>query len=254
MTLSDIFGAVASLFGRPMAQASSDTTVQATDHAASPASTPAPVVATTRAITVLSAAPVAPLPVTPAPARDARKTSSWLDLCLPVTKHFESCELVAYCDPASPRGRAIAADGLWNAYLRDRTIGDHQKYALLSPTPWTCGYGSTGSDVTRETKWTQSQADARLAQQLLDAGASVDHFVKVRLTACEKAALADFVFNEGQGHFASSTLLLKLNAGDTTGAAAQLLVWNMAGGHVYAGLEARRQAEKQLFTTGAWQP
>lgn len=253
MTLSDIFGAVAGLFRRPVEQASSGATVQAVKPAASAASIPAPVTLTAPVITVSSAAPVAPLPVTPTPS-PARETPSWLDLCLPVTKHFESCELVAYCDPASARGRAIATDGLWNAYLRDRTIGDHQKYALLSPTPWTCGYGSTGSDVTRDTKWTQSQADTRLAQQLLDAGAAVDRFVKVQLTACEKAALADFVFNEGEGHFASSTLLLTLNAGDSAGAAAQLLVWDMAGGHVYAGLEARRQAEKQLFTTGAWQP
>lgn len=184
----------------------------------------------------------------------AQPLPAWIDVCLPVTKHFESCQLVAYCDPASPCGKAIVRDGLWAAYMKDRSIGDRAAYVSLDASPWTCGWGSTGSDVTKHTAWDQAHADTRLVSQLLEAGAAVDRRVTVEITTAQKAALGDFVFNEGEGNFASSTLLHRLNASDFAGAASEFLRWDLAGGQVLKGLYERRVADQQLFTVGAWNP
>ena len=54
-------------------------------------------------------------------------------------------------------------------------------------------------------------------------------------------------FNIGEGAFARSTLVNKLNAGDKKGAAEQFLVWKNAGGRVSQGLLNRRQEEKAMF-------
>ncbi|MGH8782094.1 lysozyme [Paraburkholderia sp.] len=148
----------------------------------------------------------------------------------------------------------MTQSGLWSAYLADRSIGDRAAYASLDASPWTCGWGSTGNDVTRNTTWTQAQADARLVSQLLLAGAAVDRHVTVDITSAQKAALADFVFNEGEGHFASSTLLHRLNASDFAGAASEFVRWNLANGKVLDGLSKRRAADQQLFTVGSWNP
>jgi len=59
--------------------------------------------------------------------------------------------------------------------------------------------------------------------------------------------LVDFAFNCGCRNLDNSTLLKKVNEGDHEGAAAEFLKWDMAGGHVMAGLLRRRQAEAALF-------
>jgi lysozyme len=168
----------------------------------------------------------APVPApTPAPARTPLAPApapSWLALCLPLTKTSEKCVLTAYPDPASG--------------------GD----------PWTCGWGSTGTDIKKGTVWTQAHADSQLTLKLEDAADSVDRLVKVPLTPAQKAALSDFTYNEGAGHLAGSTLLKVLNGFDYVGAADQFLVWDEAGGKVLAGLDVRRKRERSLFLTGAW--
>lgn len=60
-------------------------------------------------------------------------------------------------------------------------------------------------------------------------------------------ALTSFVYNVGAGAFRSSTLLRKLNAGDSKGAADEFLKWDRAGGRELAGLKTRRLAERRLF-------
>jgi lysozyme len=79
------------------------------------------------------------------------------------------------------------------------------------------------------------------------AALEIARVVKVWLTVDETAALQDFVYNLGIGNFESSTLLRKLNAGDYAGAAAQIDLWDHAGGRVVAGLLRRRQVGTALF-------
>jgi len=111
---------------------------------------------------------------------------------------------------------------------------------------WTCGWGSTGPDVTPTTVWTQDEADARLQ---IDA---------VRFTAAAKtlcpslegpqlAAVADFAYNMGATRLAGSTLRRKINAGDLDSAADEFEKWVYGGGRKLPGLVARRLAERALF-------
>ena len=112
---------------------------------------------------------------------------------------------------------------------------------------WTCGWGSTGPDISGPMTWTQAQADARLAHDLQKFENGVNSCVKVELTDNQFAALVCFAYNCGLGNLQSSTLLKCVNASDTAGAAAQFLRWNKAGGNVVPGLTRRRQAESDLF-------
>lgn len=164
---------------------------------------------------------------------------SWLTLCRPITQHFESCRLTAYWDTG---GKV-----------------------------WTCGWGTTGPDVTEGTVWTQAHADAQLEIRLNEAADIVDTAVRVPITPAQKGALTDLVYNVGAGRAARagdpgrdgivtlangqpSTLLRHLNAGDYAGCAAQIGAWDRSGGEVQNGLIARRAAEHTLFLTGAWKP
>jgi len=113
---------------------------------------------------------------------------------------------------------------------------------------WTIGYGSTIPPVHPGETITQAEADARLMADMQVAVTVVNALVKVTITQGQFDGMVDFVYNEGQGHFASSTLLKLVNAGDFAGAAAQFLVWDEAGGQVEPGLLRRRQAEAAMFS------
>jgi lysozyme len=73
----------------------------------------------------------------------------------------------------------------------------------------------------------------------------------VRVSQDTFDALVSFTYNVGAGAFRTSTLLKKLNAGDTVGACNQLPRWNKAGGKVLPGLTRRRAAEQALCLKGA---
>ncbi len=192
------------------------------------------------------------MPAVPQNAPPDTADDAWLALCRALSQHFENCYLTAYPDSASPLGKALQARGLWYRVLGGGPIPSDPVLRALSGAPWTCGWGSTGSDVREGTVWTQATADAR-------------HDVNLRAAA----ALSSIVNNVGPGRarcagdpgrdgiitFASgqpSTLLRHLNIGDMTGAADQFPVWNKGGGVVLPGLVRRRAAERDLFLTGHW--
>ena len=60
-------------------------------------------------------------------------------------------------------------------------------------------------------------------------------------------ALVSFSFNCGLGLLQRSTLRQKLNRGDKTGAAEELLKYCMAGGKILKGLQNRRIDERAMF-------
>jgi lysozyme len=62
------------------------------------------------------------------------------------------------------------------------------------------------------------------------------------------AALVDFVFNEGEGAFAGSALLKKLNEGDHALVPVCLKAWIFDNGKVAPGLVKRRAAEAALWS------
>jgi len=121
----------------------------------------------------------------------------------------------------------------------------------------TIGYGHTNAAglplVTPGLRWTQEQADAVLAQDMLAVENGLARLLRRQPTDRQFDALADLTFNIGLGAFRSSTLLRKFNAGDLMGAAQAFLAWNRAGGRVVGGLTRRRQLEKDWFLGGEYQ-
>lgn len=111
---------------------------------------------------------------------------------------------------------------------------------------WTIGYGHT-QGVYAGMTCTQLQAEQWLLADIQWACNVVLDSVAIALTQGEFDALVDFVFNEGSGHFATSTLLRDLNAHDLATAAAQFEAWDVAGGKTVAGLLRRRIAEEDEF-------
>lgn len=122
----------------------------------------------------------------------------------------------------------------------------------------TVGYGHTGPNVRLGMTITEGQAEQLLADDLTEAAAIVDKYVRVPLPENPRGALSSFVFNLGAGAFASSTLLKLLNLGDTAGVGEQFGRWTKAKVNGVSvdlpGLVARRVAEAALFTFGAWEP
>ena len=117
---------------------------------------------------------------------------------------------------------------------------------------WTIGYGHT-SGVYPGMTITEEEAIAFLRQDLKTAENAVNNNVTYGINQSQFDALVSFTFNVGTGNFTSSTLLMKLNAGDVNGAANEFDRWIYAGGQVLEGLVRRRAAEKQMFLSGSWE-
>lgn len=111
-------------------------------------------------------------------------------------------------------------------------------------------YGHTGSDIVPGKRYTTAECQALLESDLKTAMAVVDANVTVPLTESQKAALASFVYNVGRGAFSRSTLLKKLNTGDTQGACNEMRRWVYDHGRVWKGLVSRRDVERELCLKG----
>lgn len=98
---------------------------------------------------------------------------------------------------------------------------------------------------------TETKAAEMLIADVREAERAVLRLAKVPLTQGQFDALVDFCFNLGAGRLASSTLLKILNGGRYNDASEQLLRWDIAAGVEYAGLKARREAEFDLWHSGA---
>ena len=110
-------------------------------------------------------------------------------------------------------------------------------------------YGHTADVKLGQTK-TAAECDALLAGELGRAIEAVNRLATVQMPDTRRAALASFVYNVGEGAFARSTMLRKLNAGDTRGACDELRKWVLAGGKKLGGLVRRREAERELCLSG----
>lgn len=142
---------------------------------------------------------------------------SALAYAVSLIKKWESCELEAYPDPGT------------------------------GGAPWTIGWGSTGAGIAKGVKWSQAQADERLAQDVSRFLKGVQSVVKKPATDAQIGAMTSLAYNIGAKAFAGSTLLRKFNAGDKAGAAAEFTRWNRAGGRVMKGLTNRRLDEQRVF-------
>ena len=116
---------------------------------------------------------------------------------------------------------------------------------------WTIGWGSTGPGITEGVRWTQAQADERLARDVEKFMVGVRKLLRRPVTEAQLGAMTSLAYNIGIGAFGSSTLLRLFNAGQTDLAAAQFAVWRRAGGKVLRGLVNRRADERRVFEGGA---
>lgn len=107
---------------------------------------------------------------------------------------------------------------------------------------YTIGWGHYGSDVTKDEKWTQKQADTQLVKDLVKYEGYVDKYVRLTLNENQFSALVSFCYNCGVGN------LKKLVEGrNTKQIAAAIPQYNKSGGKVLTGLIRRRNAEVTLF-------
>ena len=126
----------------------------------------------------------------------------------------------------------------------------------FEPIPYICpagkntvGYGHVilGSDRFVY-PLTEMQASFILAQDMETRfEPKLNDMLDVDLTQNEFDALCSFIYNLGPTALAGSTLMAKINEGDTDAAADQFLRWNHIGGQVSEGLTRRRLAERALF-------
>ncbi len=116
--------------------------------------------------------------------------------------------------------------------------------------------------VTIDSKPTPADCALFLHEDIFKKEAAVDRLVKVKLSPKTKAAFISFTFNVGEGKFARSTMLRKLNSKDIRGACMELAKcekkdgketgWGcgFSGGKKLNGLIARRAAEQKLCLEG----
>ncbi|MHA3425247.1 lysozyme [Yersinia enterocolitica] len=106
--------------------------------------------------------------------------------------------------------------------------------------------GHTGKDIIPSKRYSDAECDALLHQDLIPVFAAIDRIVNVPMPDFRKAALASFGYNVGITAMTNSTMVRKLNRGDTSGACDELRRWIKAGGKVWKGLVNRREVEREL--------
>ncbi|NDC49328.1 MAG: lysozyme [Micrococcales bacterium] len=118
---------------------------------------------------------------------------------------------------------------------------------------WTIGYGTTinpetGLPIKQGDVITKAKALEWLKIQTASVATRVKALLKRPVTENQLAALTSLAYNIGLGAFGRSTLLRKLNAGESTNAvAAEFLRWNKVNKVEVPGLTNRRKLEAELF-------
>lgn len=109
----------------------------------------------------------------------------------------------------------------------------------------TIGFGTTegvklGDTITPEAAIERAFRDIRKTES------AIHKCVDVPLSQGEYDAFTSFAYNVGTSAFCSSTLVKKLNAGDYSGACAELKRWVYVKGRKVQGLVNRREKEFQM--------
>lgn len=137
-------------------------------------------------------------------------------------------------------------------FAKDNRDGTVSSYWDAAGNVWTIGSGLTGAGITQGTTWTYAQHDAELAARISSARGQLCALSPgVIWPDGAEDALTDFVYNEGSGNYAGSTVRKCVLAGDWAGVKAHLLDWEFAGGKRLAGLVTRREDEAAMIETAA---
>jgi len=119
----------------------------------------------------------------------------------------------------------------------------------------TIGWGSTwdldGSRITMDHPPIDIDYATRLLErELRHVQGAIQKLVSVPLSQGQYDAVASLTYNVGSGRLQSSTLRMKLNRYDYTGASNEFWKWRRANGRILRGLVLRRAEEKALFLQG----
>ncbi|QLR45548.1 lysozyme [Enterobacter sp. RHBSTW-00994] len=115
---------------------------------------------------------------------------------------------------------------------------------------WTVCYGHTGKDIMLGKTYTETECRALLNKDLNIVARQINLYINNPIPETMRGALYSFAYNVGPGRFQSSTLLRKINLGDTKGACEQLRRWTYAGGKQWKGLVTRREIEREVCLWG----
>lgn len=125
----------------------------------------------------------------------------------------------------------------------------HVPYLDVVGVPTVCT-GHTGPDIIMGKTYTDAECQALLNKDLRNVANQIDPLIKRPIHDTTRAALYSFTYNVGAGAFRQSTLLKKINAGDTVGACNELRRWTYAGGKQWKGLMNRREIERDVCLWG----
>ena len=127
---------------------------------------------------------------------------------------------------------------------------------VCPPNVMTIGYGHNfhykGRPITNDTKITLEEADALLADDLVNIEERITALVTVPIVQNEFDAMVALAENISIEAFEKSSVLRFFNAGDRTATARAFMLWNRANINgelvVVEQLNVRRQAEAALFS------
>lgn len=173
-----------------------------------------------------------------------------VNIAIKMIKLAEGCNLMAYPDPGSELYAVLLVKNMLRKYMKGE-IKYHQlddQMKSLKATPWTCGWGET-SGVTKDTVWTQQEADDALFKTVKGVTSDVarNSPQSVLNVPTRLAAFISLAYNIGMKEFKTSTALRKAKIGDHSGAAEAIKLFNKSGGKVMNGLITRRQKESDLY-------
>lgn len=155
---------------------------------------------------------------------------------------------------SSLRNKLIAASGSGALAIAAVMIPDfegvrYEPYRDVVGIQTVC-YGHTGNDIMTGKKYTESECRALLNKDLNTVARQIDPYIKYPIPETMRGALYSFAYNVGAGNFKTSTLLFRVNKGDTQGACEQLRRWTYAGGVEWKGLVTRREVEREVCLWG----
>ncbi|MDH1088819.1 lysozyme [Pantoea brenneri] len=159
--------------------------------------------------------------------------------------------------PAKMKLRVITALGAGALAIASAMISGSDGLEGYAPKPYhdvvgvlTVCYGHTGSDIMLGKTYTEQECRFLLDKDLGNIAAQINPYITRPITDTTRAALYSFAYNVGPTNFKTSTLLRRLNMGDTAGACDQLKRWIYAGGKKWKGLMSRRDIERDVCMWG----
>jgi len=115
--------------------------------------------------------------------------------------------------------------------------------------------GETDKEIVLRESFTRDECLALAGASMAVHATELAKCIEKPIKNNEAAALLSWSYNVGVGAACSSTLVRKLNAGESAAVwCEELKRWDKAGGKVLSGLTKRRTSEFNMCVSGVWSP